>query len=100
MRITKLADVEVGHFLTFIVEVSDYAATFGNLTEPKFKRRILKVKSISITSDNKYKFECDDYSGTETRIGGYFIDNLFEHELDDVYETREEIKYAYPEEFI
>lgn len=87
MKITSLADIKEGHWLTF-------RSHYNNVITRKFYR-------IELIQDNQYF--CTTYPRTETkrdRLYDTVVDRMYECPDDEVFETLEDCELAYPEEFI
>lgn len=96
MKITNKEDVKVGHWITFRSQSTDWPTE-----ERTIQRKFYEVQSI-----DKDSFYCKTYvedMSNKRPIDFYdtIIDRLFENpDGDEVYETFQECKLAYAEEFI
>ena len=94
MRIYDIEDVKEGHWITFISRYNE-----------ELVRRFYKIRLID--SDKFYcvhHFKIKDKDLNEVLSADYFydtiIDNLFKTQTDEVYETFDELRYNFPEEFL
>ena len=94
MRLYNIDDVKEGHWITFISKYND-----------ELIRRFYKIIGIN---DNKFycthHFKLKEKDFNEVLSGKYhydtIIDNLFKSPSDEVYETFDELRYNFPEEFL
>lgn len=85
--ITKAEDVKIGHYITF-------RSTYNGVLTRKFYE--------VISEGNKGTWLCKTH-GSPPRFDSShdtILDRIFECPDDEVFETVEECKFAYPEEFI
>lgn len=92
MRITEYKDLYPGCWLTFMSTNTNYE-TEETTIKRKFLCIIMKTDERLYCTDNWETFAEDtDYN--------FLVDGYFINENDDAYETWEEVKLAYAEEFI
>ena len=88
--INNIEDVEVGHWITYRVKTES-----GEIV-----RRFYEVAKILI-SGKETKFQCIRYPNGDISKIKVIVTKLFENpDKDAVYETLEELKNTYPEDFI
>lgn len=95
MRIYNIEDIKEGHWITFMSRYND----------DKLIRRFYKI--IGINDDKFYcvhHFKIKDKDFNQALAGDHYyntiIDNLFKSPSDEVYETFDELRYNFPEEFL
>jgi hypothetical protein len=106
MKITKLEDVKVGHWITFLSKSKNW-----DTEEEKIQRKFYKVQIVMNKKDSKKNnlpmFYCSTYKNglllgrLENIMYDTVIDNLLINpDKDEIYETFEECAEKYPEVLI